>query len=117
MTEGFFRQASAWDLIEIGWRRRVSQAFVSTTASKPLLAIDQTVVNECTEKRTFRMDQISDLAPLFARRLFVQGRHTGRVLPSPPAQEISNISIIQRGWRGIRSGLPELRSIHIPAAL
>jgi hypothetical protein len=67
MMAGFCRRASASDLLEISRRGRVSPAFVTTTASKPRLVIDYTVVNECMEERTFRMDQLSDLAPSLRR--------------------------------------------------
>jgi hypothetical protein len=67
MTAGFCRRASAVDLKQIRRIGRVSPAFVTTTASKPRLVIDYTVVNECLEERTFRMDQLSDLAPTLHR--------------------------------------------------
>jgi hypothetical protein len=67
MTAGFCRRASAADLVEIERSGRVSPAFVTTTASKPRLVIDYSVVNECLEERTFRMDQLSDLAPALRR--------------------------------------------------
>jgi hypothetical protein len=47
MTAGFYRRASAKDLRTIRRRDRASPAFVITTASKPRLVIDYTVVNEC----------------------------------------------------------------------
>ena len=64
---GFCRRASDADILAIRRSGRVSPAFVTTTASKPRLVIDYTVVNECMEKRTFRMDQLSDLAPVLRR--------------------------------------------------
>jgi Reverse transcriptase (RNA-dependent DNA polymerase) len=67
MTAGFCRRASAADLLAIRRSGRVSPAFVTTTAAKPRLVIDYTVVNECMETRTFRMDQLSDLAPTLRR--------------------------------------------------
>jgi hypothetical protein len=67
MTAGFCRRASDADLIAIRQRGRVSSAFVTTTAAKPRLVIDYTVVNECMETRNFRMDQLSDLAPTLLR--------------------------------------------------
>jgi hypothetical protein len=67
MTVGFCRRACAADLEEIRRRGRVSPAFVTTAASKSRLVIDYTVVNECMEERTFRMHQLSDLAPTLCR--------------------------------------------------
>jgi hypothetical protein len=46
---------------------RVSPAFVTKTASRPRLVVDYTVLNECLEERTFREDQLSDLAPTLHR--------------------------------------------------
>jgi hypothetical protein len=46
---------------------RVSPAFVTATAAKQRLVTDNTVVNEYMEKRTFRMDHLSDLAPVLRR--------------------------------------------------
>jgi hypothetical protein len=67
MMAGFCRRAGAADLEEIRRRGRVSPTFVTTAASKSRLVIDYTVVNECMEERTFRMDQLSDLAPTLRR--------------------------------------------------
>jgi ribonuclease HI len=67
MTAGFCRVANAADLIELRQRGHVSPAFVTSTAQKLRLVIDYTVVNECIEARTFRMDQLSDLAPTLRR--------------------------------------------------
>jgi Reverse transcriptase (RNA-dependent DNA polymerase) len=67
LTAGYCRLATAADLKEIRRAGRVSPAFVTTTASKPRLVIDYTVVNECLEERTFRMDQLADLAPSLRR--------------------------------------------------
>jgi hypothetical protein len=54
-------------LLEISRRGRVSPAFVTKTALKPPIVIYYTVVNECMQERTFRTDQLSDLAPYLRR--------------------------------------------------
>ena len=79
MKAGFCRRASAMDLRTIQRSGRISPAFVTTTASNPRIVIDYTVVNECMEERTFRMDQLSDLSPSI-RREDSRIRHQGRVL-------------------------------------
>jgi hypothetical protein len=61
---GFCRRASDTYISIIYRRGRVYPAFVTTTAAKQRIVIDYTVVNECMEKLTFRMDQLSDLAPV-----------------------------------------------------
>jgi hypothetical protein len=67
MTAGFCRRASEEDLRSIWRSGRVSPAFVTTTARKTRLVVDYTVVNECLWERTFRIDQLSDLAPTLRR--------------------------------------------------
>jgi hypothetical protein len=63
MNAGYCHRASPRDSLEIRQRGRVSPAFVTTAARKSRLVIDYTVVNESLEDSTFRMDQLSDLAP------------------------------------------------------
>jgi hypothetical protein len=67
MMAGFCRRASDADISAIHRSGHVSPAFVATKASKQRLVIEYTVVNECMETRTFRMDQLSDLAPVLRR--------------------------------------------------
>jgi hypothetical protein len=67
MKAGYCRRESPRDILDIRQRGRVSPAFVTTAARKSRLLIDCTVVNECLEDRTFRMDQLSDLAPSLRR--------------------------------------------------
>jgi hypothetical protein len=64
---GYCHRATTAELSEIRQRGRVSPAFVTTAARKSRLVIDHTVINECLEDRTFRMDQLSDLAPSLRR--------------------------------------------------
>jgi hypothetical protein len=64
---GFCRRESDADIPAIHRSGRVAPAFVTTMAAKQRLVIDYMVVNECLEKSTFRMDQLSDLAPVLRR--------------------------------------------------
>jgi hypothetical protein len=67
MMAGFCRRASDSDIPAIHRSGRVSPAFITTTAAKQILFIDYTMVKECMEKSTFRMGQLSDLAPILRR--------------------------------------------------
>jgi hypothetical protein len=67
MKAGYFRRASPIYISDIRHRGRVSPAFVTTAARKSRLVVDYTVVNDCLEDRTFRIDQLSDLAPSLRR--------------------------------------------------
>jgi hypothetical protein len=71
MTAGFCHRTSAEDVQAIQRSGQISPAFVTTTSSKYCLVIDHTVVNECLVERTFRMDQLSDLAPSHRRDDFL----------------------------------------------
>jgi hypothetical protein len=64
---GYCHRATTAELSDIKQGGRVSPALVITAARKSRLFIDYTVVNECLEDRTFRMDQLSDLAPSLRR--------------------------------------------------
>jgi hypothetical protein len=67
MKADYSRSASQIDGLDIRQGGRVYPAFVTTVARKRCLVIDYTVVNECLEDCTFRMDQLSDLAPSLRR--------------------------------------------------
>ncbi len=58
---GFARPATGADMTTLR-RRGCSPAFVTNIDTKPRLVIDYTQVNNCLEERTFRMDQLADLA-------------------------------------------------------
>lgn len=59
---GYVRRATDSQKNFLLRRGRVSPAFVSTTARKPRLVVDYSKVNDSREERTFRMDQLGDLA-------------------------------------------------------
>jgi hypothetical protein len=60
---GYCREASDEDLRALRRAGSVSPAFVTVTAMKYRLVIDYSLVNECLDERSFRMDQLADLSP------------------------------------------------------
>jgi hypothetical protein len=63
IAAGYCREASDADLRAMRHAGSVSPAFVTTSASKYRLVIDYSLVNECLDERSFRMDQLADLSP------------------------------------------------------
>lgn len=59
---GFARLATDKEQEHLLRQGKVSPAFVTNTSSKLRLVIDYSTVNESLEERTFRMDQLGDLA-------------------------------------------------------
>lgn len=60
---GYCRRASEADLRALCRTGSVSPAFVTVSAMKSRLVIDYSLVNECLDERSFRMDQLADLSP------------------------------------------------------
>ena len=60
--QGFVRQASPEQQTILLKRGQVSPAFVTSTAKKLRLVVDYSHINKHLEERTFRMDQLGDLA-------------------------------------------------------
>jgi hypothetical protein len=67
MTAGFWRGATTKYLQAIRLSGRVSPGFITTISRKLRIVVDYSVVNRCLEERTFRMDQLSDLASTLHR--------------------------------------------------
>jgi hypothetical protein len=59
----YCREASVADLRAMRHAGSVSPAFVTTSASKYRLVIDYSLVSECLDERSFRIDQLADLSP------------------------------------------------------
>lgn len=62
LRKGFVRQATTAEARELTRAGQVFPSFVTQSAGKSRLVVDYKRANECMEARTFRMDQISDLA-------------------------------------------------------
>lgn len=62
---GYCRRATAQKRKKVLRLGNVSPGFVTSSAGKLWLVIDYSAVNECLEERTFRMDQLGDLAAFF----------------------------------------------------
>jgi hypothetical protein len=63
VDSGYCRQASGADLHLLRRCMSVSPAFVTVNAKKFRLVIDYSLVNECLDERSFRIDQLADLSP------------------------------------------------------
>jgi hypothetical protein len=63
IAAGYCREVSVANLRAMRHEGSVSPAFVTTSASKYRLVIDYSLVNECLDERSFRMDQLADLSP------------------------------------------------------
>jgi hypothetical protein len=63
VDSGYCREASGADLHLLRRSGSVSPAFVTVSANKFRLVIDYSLVNECLDERSFRMDQLADLSP------------------------------------------------------
>lgn len=66
VSKGFLREANPTDGKRLIRRGQVSPAFVTTTTKRLRLVVDYSVVNKSLEERTFRMDQLGDLAVVLA---------------------------------------------------
>jgi hypothetical protein len=64
---GYCREANGADIRALWRAGSVSTAFVTVSAMKQRLVIDYSLVNECLNERSFRMDQLSDLSPSLRR--------------------------------------------------
>ena len=65
---GYARTASPKERSRLLRKIIVSPAIVTSTAKKLRLGIDYSKVNDCLEERTFRMDQLGDLAAVLNPR-------------------------------------------------
>lgn len=62
LSLGFVRRATPEEGQQLRRKGQVFPAFVNDTVGKQRLVVNYKRENECMESRTFRMDQISDLA-------------------------------------------------------
>jgi hypothetical protein len=59
----YCREASGADLRALRRAGSISPAFVTVSAMKSRLVINYSLVHECLDERSFRMDQLADLSP------------------------------------------------------
>jgi hypothetical protein len=63
VSAGYCREANGADMRALRRAGSISPAFVTTSAMKLRLVIDYSLVNECLDDRSFRMEQLADLSP------------------------------------------------------
>jgi ribonuclease HI len=63
VSAGYCREANGADMRALRRVGSISPAFVTTSAMKSRLVIDYSLVNECLDDRSFRMEQLADLSP------------------------------------------------------
>jgi hypothetical protein len=63
VTAGYCREANDVDLRELRRSESILPAFVTTSAMNSRLVIDYTLIKECLDDRSFRMEQLGDLSP------------------------------------------------------
>ena len=60
---GYWREASGVDFRALRRAGRISPAFLTVSAMQSCIVIDYSLVNECLDESSFRMDHFADLSP------------------------------------------------------